>query len=311
MEIPKILIIGTGAIGSFYSSILQKGGADISVMCRSDYQTVKEKGISIISTEHESHFFPKNVLKFDEKHTLKADYVLVATKVLPEIDTIALLKGSVAPESTIILLQNGINIEHTIQKAFPNNEIISALAFVCVNRISYGVTQHLDYGRLVLGTYPRGITPQGERLKALFEEGGINCELSNDVIAARWRKLLWNAPFNPISVLTGGADTREMTSHEPTIELAKEVMKEIHKLAAADGHELPSSSIEKNITDTHKMVPYKTSMLLDYEAGRPMEVEAILGNALTFAEDCKCATPHIKSLYCLLSLLNKKNQGKE
>jgi len=307
----KILVIGSGAIGSFYGSILHKGGAEVSYVCRSDYDIVQKKGITINSKDYDYNFHPHMIFKSGSRFQYDADFVIVATKVLPEINVPSLLEGIVSEKSTIVLLQNGIYIEDSIQKAYPHHEIISALAFVCVNRIKPGITKHLDYGRIVIGTYPEKITPQTETLQKLFCEGGINCEIDEDVLAARWRKLLWNAPFNPISVLTGGADTREMTSHEPTIALVKAVMNEVHSLSIADGHELSVESIDKNIEDTYKMAPYKTSMLLDFEAKRPMEVEAILGNTLRLAKKLKVEVPHIESLYGTLSLLDIKNQEKE
>jgi 2-dehydropantoate 2-reductase len=310
MNTTKILIIGSGAIGSFYGSILHRGGAQVSYICRSDFDIVKKNGITINSKDYNYNFHPHKIFKSGCKFNYNADFVIIATKVLPEIDVPFLLEGTVSSNSTIVLLQNGIYIEESVEKAYPHNEIISALAFVCVNRISPGITSHLDYGRIVIGTYPNGITPQAKKLQELFTKGNIDCQIDEDVLSARWRKLLWNAPFNPISVLAGGADTREMTSHEPTIALVKAVMHEIHALSIADGHELSIESIDKNINDSYKMVPYKTSMLLDYEAKRPMEVEAILGNTVRLAKKLNVEVPHIESLYGTLSLLNIKNQEK-
>jgi len=303
----KILLFGTGAVGSFYAGKLSQAGALVSVVARSDYSVVKNSGIKIKSIYGDFHFIPHRVLKSGADYNDVPDFIIVATKVLPEIDICDLIKDTVKSGSSIVLLQNGIDIEKGIAMAFPGNEIISALAFVCVSRTEYGFVDHQDYGRIVLGSYPSGISSKVIILEELFRESGLPVESTNDVIAARWRKLLWNAPFNPLSVICNGADTGELIQHNDIRKLSEAIMKEIIIISKADGHPLDESLIRKNVEDTEKMTPYKTSMLLDYENKRPMEVEAILGNTLTLAGKYGINTPHLETLYALLSIINKKN----
>ena len=127
-----------------------------------------------------------------------------------------------------------------------------------------------------------------------------------EVVTARWQKLVWNAPFNPISVLGGGVDTENILICPPSAQLARQVMTEVCMLAKASGHELAADIIDRNLTDTLRMKPYKTSMLLDFEAGRPMEVEAILGNAVRIAQRLGRSVPYLESLYGLLALIQQR-----
>ena len=124
--------------------------------------------------------------------------------------------------------------------------------------------------------------------------------LTDAVQRERWRKLVWDAPFNPISVLGGGVTTREILSDPEGAALSKVVMEEVMALAAADGCALPPEVVQKNLDDTLRMAPYKTSMCLDFERGRPLEVEAILGNAVRLARRLGVRTPHLDTLYTLL-----------
>ena len=303
----KILLVGTGAVGSYYGGKLQQAGAHVTALCRSDYDIVIENGIYIKSINGNFHFKPDKVIKYADEYSYKADYILVTTKVLPEIDIASIIKPAVSENTVIVLLQNGINIEQPIVKTFPHNEFISALAFICVSRVEYGKIDHQDYGRIVIGNYPKGITPAVETLHNLFQKAEINCTINEDIVAARWIKLVWNAPFNPISVLGGGVTTKEMLSADSTKELIRNIMKEVALLAKASGNPIPESIIDKNISDTEKMTPYKTSMLLDYENKRPLEVEAILGNALKIAKENDIETPYIESIYGLLTIINQKN----
>ncbi len=303
----KILLFGTGAVGSLYGGKLSQAGASVSAVCRSDYDVVKDRGIYIKSIYGDFHFRPETVIRKASEYRDNPDYIIVTTKVLPEIDVPSMIMDAVKPSTSIVLLQNGIDIERGIAGAFPNNEIISALAFVCVSRKGFGDVEHQDYGRIVLGTYPSGVSEKVKILAGLFNVSGIPVETAEDVIEARWRKLLWNAPFNPLSVIGGCVDTKQILSNTLTEALAENIMHEVFELSVADGHPVAVELIRKNIEDTYRMIPYKTSMLLDYESGRPMEVEAILGNAVRIADKYGKKIPYIRSIYAILDLINRTN----
>lgn len=303
----KILLYGTGAVGSLYGGKLSQAGAVVSAVCRSDYKEVSAGGIHIKSIYGDYHFMPESVVRSGREYKDKADFVIVATKALPEINVTEMIRDSVHPGTAIVLLQNGINIELPVAESFRENEIISGLAFVCATRTGYGQVDHADFGRIVLGTYPSGISDNVKLLVEMFRSAGVPAEADEDVIAARWRKLLWNAPFNPLSVICGGADTSQMMKDDNIRKLSEEIMREVMQLAAAHGHPLAEEFIRKNIVDTTKMKPYKTSMLLDYESGRPMEVEVILGNAIRIAESYSIKVPHMQTIYAILGMLDKGN----
>jgi 2-dehydropantoate 2-reductase len=303
---PRILVVGTGAIGGFYGGKLAQAGARVATLCRSDYQSVKSAGIRVTSTYGNFHFIPERVIRHVKEYDSPPNYLLVGLKVLPEINTPEIIREVVGPDTAIVLLQNGVEIEESVARAFPNNEIISGLAFICVTRADPGHIVHVDFGRLVIGRFPAGRSDKTDHLARLFKDSGVPCTVSEDVVTDRWRKLVWNAPFNPISVLGGGADTKTMVDNPESLELARQVMVEVCRIAEAEGHPLPADVVEENIEGTRRMSSYKSSMLVDFEATRPMEVEAILGNAIRAAKRHKVAVPHMESLYGLLKLVDKK-----
>jgi 2-dehydropantoate 2-reductase len=303
---PKILVVGTGAIGGFYSAKLAQAGVQVSVVCRSDYEVVKAHGIQVTSVWGDFHFAPARVLRSVEEYQDVADFILVALKVLPEVDSVAMIGAAVQPHVAIFLLQNGIDIERPVVQAFPNNEVISGLAFICASRTGPGQVDHQDFGRVAIGRYPSGHSAKAQLLGDLFTAAGVPCQVTNEVVTARWQKLVWNAPFNPISVLGGGVDTESMLTCAPSAQLVRQVMTEVCLLAKAAGHELAADIIDRNMADTLRMKPYKTSMLIDFEAGRPMEVEAILGNAVRIARRLRISVPCLESLYGLLTLIQQR-----
>ena len=303
---PRILVVGTGAIGGFYGGKLAQAGAHVSTLCRSDYRKVKSEGIRVTSTYGNFYFTPEKVISHPREYGSPPDYLLVGLKVLPEISTAEIIKEVVGSDTAIVLLQNGVDIEEPVARVFPNNEIISGLAFICVTRTEPGHIEHVDFGRLVVGRFPAGKSDKTNQLARLFNDSGVPCTVSENVVTDRWRKLVWNAPFNPISVLAGGADTKTMVDNPESLELARQVMDEVCQIAEAVGHPLPVGVVEENIQGTRRMSPYKSSMLVDFEAGRPMEVEAILGNGIRAAKRHNLAVPYMKSLYGLLKLVDKK-----
>jgi len=302
----KVLVIGTGAVGSFYGSLLAKQGVEVSVAARSDYEHVKAHGIEITSDTKlgNYHFRPHAVVRNAAELTEKPDYVLLCIKVVEHADRVGLLKDAVGRNTSIALISNGIDIEDEIASAFPNNELISGLAFICVTRTAPGKIWHQAYGRLALGNYPQGLSEKTRALCSAFEQSGITCIASEDIVAARWQKCVWNAPFNPLSVLSAGLSTNDiLSSQEPFV---RAIMEEVCLIAKATGHPLPADIVNKNVENTYNMPPYKTSMLLDFEAGRPMETEAILGNAVRAGRKAGVPIPHLESVYALMKLRELK-----
>jgi len=301
----KVLVIGAGAIGAFYGSLLAQAGAEVSVICRSDYDQVKQHDFIINSQAlGRWNFTPAHVLQNVADFRGTPDYILLCTKVIPALDRVALIRSAVGRNTAIVFIQNGVEIEQEMLKAFPNNEIISGLAFICCNRVAPGEILHLAYGRLALGNLPNGISRKTAQLCELFNQSGIDCGASEDIVTGRWQKCVWNAPFNPLSVLSGGLQTLDILQTQEA--LVRSIMQEVCDIAAASGHPLPDDIVNINIENTYAMPPYKTSMLLDYENGQPMETEAILGNALRAAQRRGVAAPHLKSVYALMKLRELK-----
>ena len=303
MKQDRILIIGTGAIGGFYGALLAKSGADVSVVCRSDYDTVKKQGYSIQSDELGVWTFtPSQIVKSAADYIGPADYIILCTKITPEVNRSLLIQDAVSENTCITFIQNGVEVEQELLDAFPNNEVISGLAFICCNRIQPGVIHHLAYGKLTLGSLNpvSGKNNKTQHLSDLINQAGVESIISDDIISSRWLKCLWNVSFNPVSVLSEGLSPQDILSSQENF--IQTIMQEVCNIAAACGHPLPKDSINTNIKNTYAMPPYKTSMLLDYEKQQPMEIEAILGNTVRAAQRGQVACPTIDALYALMKL---------
>lgn len=301
---PAVLIAGAGAIGSFYGAVLAHQGCAVDVISRSDHDVVSARGIHIHSASlGDLSFRPRQVLRSASDCRHPPDYLLVCTKVLDSLDPVAMIRPAVGPDTVIVLIQNGVEIEPPYASAFPDNDIISALAFVAVSRTGPAEVRHKAYGHLVLGHYPAGLGDAARRLSGLFEAGGVNCTLSDNVVSARWEKCVWNAAFNPASVAGGGLDTAAMLATDEGEKMIRRAMAEVCAVAAACSYPQRDGLIEDHIAGTRRMPPYKTSMALDFEQGREMEIEAILGNVVRAARRENVAVPTLETLYGLLNMI--------
>ena len=303
----NVLIVGAGAVGALFGSALARHGARVAVVCRSDYDAVSRDGYDIRSPVFGDHRFrPDDVYRNVADCREPPDYLLLTSKVLENVDRVALIRPAVGPGTVIVLIQNGVDIEAPIAAAFPDNELLSSLAFVAVGRSAPGQVNHQSLGSLILGRYPQGITPAAQRIAAAFEAGKVPCKLTENVVGARWQKAVWNATFNPISILGGVLDTATILKAEADRAFVRRSMQEVCDVATAAGHPQSPNLIEQMIATTKAMSAYKTSMALDYENGRPMEIEAILGNTVRAARKLGVSTPNLDAIYAIATMVANK-----
>jgi len=300
----RVLVVGAGAIGCLYGSKLSEAGMSVSLVSHSLAMSCGNNVAQIqIDSSWGNRTFTPAAVYASLAEAAPADILLVSAKTL---DTPQLIQSVAKTMSTqtkaILLLQNGIHIENPWIAAFPNTTIISGLAFVCCFRLSPQDICHQDYGRLMIGDFPTGISATTQMLADAWQQTGVPALASETIQLSRWKKLIWNAAFNPLSVIQN-QNTQEILATAEGEALARAIMTEVQRLAAADGYTLTDADIQRNITDTRNMAPYKTSMLLDYENKRPLEVEAILGNALRFATEKGIDVPQIEALYTQLKNL--------
>ena len=299
---PSVVIIGAGAIGSFYGAILKRAGCHVSVVMRSEYDAVVADGIRINSPLGDLSYRPDHVYRDGQSPDTQPDYVILCVKVLPGIDRVGLVAPWLGKHSRLVLIENGQDIERELSDAFPDNPLISCLAFIAASRTGPGQVEHKAYGRLVMGRFPDGIDEHCQALSDLFVAGGIKINLTEQVVGERWRKCLWNTPFNPLSVLANGADTATILDTTGGEDLIRQLMTEVIAVATADGYPIPAEMIDKNIEATRGMPPYKNSMALDYLHGRPIELDAVLGNVVAIAQRKGVSVPHLETVLTTLRM---------
>ncbi|MFM7408694.1 MAG: putative 2-dehydropantoate 2-reductase [Cuspidothrix sp.] len=305
-------ILGTGALGGFYGAKLQKSGLEVHYLLKSDYQQVRENGL-IIQSKDGDFILPQVNAYNDVNKMPQCDVVIVSLKTTQNQLLPNLLPPIVKDDGVVLVLQNGMDIEPEIAKIVGNVNIIGGLCFLCSNKVAPGHIHHLDYGQISLGGYASnyqsiGITQQMAEIASDFEQAGISIELLEDLLLARWKKLVWNIPYNGLSVILD-ARTDELMADIHTRKLAENLMWEVAAGAKITDRIIPESFIQTMLDYTVKMKPYRTSMKIDFDEKRPLEVEAIFGNSLRKAELAGVNLQQIRCLYQQLKFLDVRNRS--
>jgi 2-dehydropantoate 2-reductase len=305
-------ILGTGALGGFYGAKLQKSGLEVHYLLKSDYQQVSEQGLIIESKDGDFTLSQVNAYNNVDKMP-QCDVVIVSLKTTQNQLLPDLLPPIVKDDGVVLVLQNGLGIEAEIAEIVSNVHVIGGLCFLCSNKVAPGHIHHLDYGQITLGEYTSnyqstGITKKMQEIAADFENAGISIELLEDLLLGRWKKLVWNIPYNGLSVILD-ARTDELMTDIHTRQLVESLMWEVVAGAKSTGRTIPESFIQTMLDYTVKMKPYRTSMKIDFDEKRPLEIEAIFGNPLRKAAAEGVNLQQIRCLYQQLKFLDIRNRN--
>jgi 2-dehydropantoate 2-reductase len=305
----RYAILGSGAVGGLYGALLARAGHEVHFLLHRDYEHVRSQGLKIES--HWGDFDLPQVHAHCSAETLPAcEVTIVALKtvkndLLPELLTSPTSGGGVA-----LVLQNGLGVEPTVAAQLGAERVFGGCCFLCSNKVGPGHIRHIDYGRIVFGPFQANEATMAvaQRIAQEMSAAGIEVQTSDDLNLVRWRKLMWNIPFNGLSVALD-ASTDQLVGDEASVALIRDLITEVHRAGRACGAAIGEEWIEKTIDHTRTMVPYDSSMRLDYRAGRPMELEAILNTPIETARAAGVAMPRTEMLYQMLCFLQARAQA--
>ena len=303
----RIAVVGAGAIGSYYGGRLAHFGRDVHFLLRSDYDVVRKRGLRIRSKGENIHVPKINAYRSTEEIG-PCDLVIVAVKTTANAALPQLISPLLGEKTMILTLQNGLGNEEFLAEHFGAERILGGLCFICLNRTAPGVIELLDNGRLALGDFSGFPRPRLHDLAWEFKRCGVVCTVVADLALERWRKLVWNIPFNGLSVAAGGLDTAQILADDGLRQLAVELMDETIAIAKCNGLKLPTAVALEQMKRTEKMGDYKPSTLLDFRAGRPLELDPIWGEPLRRARDAGIPAPRLEMLYRLLVALDRPHR---
>ena len=300
----RIAIVGAGAIGLYYGGKLAQFGRDVHFLLRGDYEIVRKKGLRIRSKTENIHVAKVNAYCSTEQIG-PCDLVIVAVKTTSNPVLPSLLAPLLGEKTIILTLQNGLGNEEFLAVHLGADRILGGLCFVCLNRTEPGVVERYYAGRIAIGEYCGHLQPRTHDITWEFKRCGVVCGVVDDLARERWRKLVWNIPFNGLSVVAGSIDTAKILGDEKLRLLALELMDETIAIARACGHNLPTALGLEELKRTPQMGDFRPSTLMDYLAGRPLEIEPIWGEPLRRAKALGVAAPKLEELYQQLISLDR------
>lgn len=296
-------IIGVGAIGGYYGSKLAYSGQEVHFLSHSDYEFVKEHGMQVDSCNGSFHLDQVNVYQ-NAVDMPKCDVVIVGLKttnnhLLPE-----LLPPLFHEHTAVVLIQNGIGVEADVQKMFPNVQLIAGLAFICSAKTEPGRVNHQCYGSINLANYSCKDESLFNSILKDFTDADIQAA-SVPYDEARWKKAVWNMPFNGMTVALN-TRTDLLLKNPATRQLIRDLMMEVVGASRALGVSgVDETFVEKMIQMTDEMTPYSPSMKLDFDFHRPMEIYYLYTRPIEIARAAGFRMAKLEMLEAELRFLSK------
>ncbi len=298
----KFAVVGSGAVGCYYGGMLAHAGEDVHFVMRSDLEAVKANGLRIKTGGREI------VLKGVKACATTAeigpcDVVMIALKATANAVLDELIPPLLGPDTVLWTLQNGLGNEEYLAERWGAQRVVGATCFVCLNRTAPGVIEHFDKGSISLGDFRSAPRERTHEIAACLNRAGIEARVVENLITERWRKLLWNIPFNGLTIAAGGITVADVLADEGLRQLARSLIHEARGAAQLLGHVIPEEFAEFQIERSLHMGPYKPSSLIDWELGRPVEVEAIWGEPWRQGTAAGASMGRLETLYRLLKSL--------
>jgi 2-dehydropantoate 2-reductase len=318
----RIVIAGAGAIGGYIGARLASVGADVILFARGPHlRAMQEHGLRVKSPDGDFEVRPE--VTGDLAAIGKADVVFLGVKAHSLTALAPQLRALLDPDTVVVSTQNGIpwwyfqghggeldglRLERVdpggaITGAIDGRRIVGSLAYFATDILEPGIIRHTEGHRISIGE-PDG--SRSERARAIADAlvaAGFRCPITTRIRQEIWVKLLGNVAFNPISAITGGT-LEELARHRDVSQLIRTVMAETEAVAAQLGIELPIS-IDQRLAGAEKVGAHKTSMLQDYEAGRPMELDAVVGGVIELGERLGVPMPATRAVYACTKWLDE------
>jgi 2-dehydropantoate 2-reductase len=302
--VSRIAIVGAGAVGTFYGTRMALAGADVHFLMRSGVAAVRSRGITLHLAEGDQRLPAAATQVYASAAEIgPVDLAIITLKNTANDQLGVLVPPLLGPTTTILTLQNGLGADELLASRFGAERVVGGLAFIAAVREAPGEVRIFTPGYVTLGEFGRPASPRVQELVALFRLAGVDCQAVDNLDEARWRKLVWNVPFNGLTIVAGGVPTDRLLASPEGEREVRALIGEVIAAAARFGYLIAPEFVEEQFAHTRRMGAYRPSSLIDYLAGREVEVEAIWGEPLRRAQAAGVAMPRLARLYASLKEL--------
>jgi len=313
----RFLIAGAGAIGGYVGAMLARSGQDVTLFARGAHlKAMEARGLRILSAEGDFEVHPRVIGSLEAAGEFDVIFLGVKAHALTQLAP--QLNPLIGQETTVVSTQNGIPWWYShLERVDPGGiiaasinpaRVVGSLVYLGTEIAEPGVIRHIEGNRISLGEPDGARTARCKAIADALIAAGLRCPVTTRIRHEIWVKLLGNVAFNPISALTG-ATLEQMTRDAEMREVARNIMAEVERVANKLGVELPIS-LDQRIAGAEKVGAHKTSMLQDLEAGRPLEVEPVVGAVVELGEQLGLQMPHTRTVYACAKLLDAVRTAK-
>ena len=319
----RIVIAGAGAIGGYIGARLARAGADVVLFARGPHlRAMQERGLRVVSPDGDFEVKPQ---VFGDLAAIgRADVVFLGVKAHSLTALAPQLQPLFGPDTIVVSTQNGVpwwyfqnyggeleglRLERVdpggvIAAAIEPRRVVGSLAYFSTDVVEPGVIHHTEGNRISFGEPDGTKSERARKIAEALIAAGFRCPVSPRFRHEIWVKLLGNVAFNPISALTGGTLVA-LVRHPDVSRVIRDIMTETEAVAERLNIELPIS-IDQRMAGAEKVGEHKTSMLQDLEAGRPMELEAVVGAVIELGDRLGVPMPATRTVYACASMLNDR-----
>jgi 2-dehydropantoate 2-reductase len=299
----KIAVFGAGGVGAFFGGLLVRGGADVHFVARGpQLEWLRTSGILVRSLRLGEVQIPPVHAESDPARIGVCDLVLVCVKAQQTVAILDSISALVGEQTTIVTLQNGVESDEPLAERFGPSRVVPGVVYVGATLEAPGVVTHVAAGTIAIGVRDHGDPSRLPAVAAALRQTGQPVNVVDDIQHERWLKLLWNASFNPVSAISGKTP-RELVAVPSTRQLVVELMREVIAVAGAQGIVIDESAVAEQLGWTEHAPAIRTSMMVDRERGRGMEIDALVGVVIRKGRQHHVATPFSQSMYALLEAI--------
>ncbi len=319
----KVAVVGAGAIGAYVGAALASGGAEVHLIARGEHlAAMRRSGVTVLSPRGDFHAHPRATA--DPAEVGPADIVFLGLKAYSYAGAGHLIRPLLKPGTGVVAAQNGIpwwyfhglagpyegrRVEAAdpggaVSAVIPPEHAIGCVVWSSTEIEAPGVVRHIEGTRFSIGEPDGAKSQRCAAFSRAMVAGGLKCPVETDLRSDIWLKLMGNVAFNPISVLTG-ATMGQIAAHEGTRQLVLGMMHEMAEIAAGLGSP-PKISVERRFAGAAKVGDHKTSMLMDWEAGKPLESDVLLKAPVELARLAGVPAPNLEMVDALIDLLTHR-----
>jgi len=305
----RIAVMGAGAVGGYFGAKLARADHEVWFISRNErLKAFRTSGVRVKSIDGDFEIVPTRAIQ-DPSSVGKVELVLFTTKSTDTRRAAEEAVPLVGPYTTVLALQNGVDNEAILEEVLGKDAIVPGVAVIGVSMPEPGLVRHTNNGTITLGEVSGEETDRVKDICQTFANAGVGTRVSADIRTVKWRKLIWNASFNPLTALTGRR-VLDLVEDDDTRSLAEDAMREAIAVGVAMGHDVGDYRMDRATQRNPDWAKSKTSMLQDVERGRPTEIEALTGAVVMYGKETGVPTPVCATLLRLVRA-KERNLGNE